>query len=73
LSEPEEGEFAHDMLCSIAAPIDIEESFSLQDSERDLIKKALQKHGNRRKYAARELGISERTLYRKIKEYNLAE
>lgn len=54
-----------------AAPIDIEESFSLQDSERDLIKKALQKHGNRRKYAARELGISERTLYRKIKEYNI--
>jgi transcriptional regulator with PAS, ATPase and Fis domain len=52
-------------------PIDIEESFSLQDSERDLIKKALQKHGNRRKYAARELGISERTLYRKIKEYNI--
>lgn len=54
-----------------ASPIDIEESFSLQDSERDLIKKALQKHGNRRKYAARELGISERTLYRKIKEYNI--
>lgn len=53
------------------APVDIEESFSLQDSERDLIKKALQKHGNRRKYAARELGISERTLYRKIKEYNI--
>lgn len=51
--------------------IEVEEVFSLQDSERELIRKALQKHGNRRKYAARELGISERTLYRKIKEYNI--
>ena len=40
-------------------------------TEKDLIKKALQKHRNRRKYAAQELGISERTLYRKIKEYDL--
>ncbi len=52
-------------------PIDIEEVYSLQDSERELIKKALQKHNNKRKYAARELGISERTLYRKIKEYSI--
>lgn len=51
--------------------LEVEESFSLQDSEKELIRKALQKHGNRRKYAAKELGISERTLYRKIKEYNL--
>lgn len=51
--------------------IEVEEVLSLQDSERELIRKALQKHGNRRKYAAQELGISERTLYRKIKEYNL--
>jgi transcriptional regulator with PAS, ATPase and Fis domain len=43
----------------------------LQDSERELIRKALVKHGNRRKNAASELGISERTLYRKIKEYDL--
>lgn len=49
----------------------VEESLSLMDSEKDLIKKALQKHKNKRKYAAEELGISERTLYRKIKEYNL--
>lgn len=53
------------------APIEVEEVLSLQDSERELIRKALQKHGNRRKYAAQELGISERTLYRKIKEYNI--
>jgi len=36
-----------------------------------LIKKALKKHNDKRKYAAKELGISERTLYRKIKEYDL--
>ena len=50
---------------------EVEEWFSLQDSERDLIRKALEKHRNRRKNAAAELGISERTLYRKIKEYGL--
>ena len=41
------------------------------DSERELIRRALAKHGNRRKQAAAELGISERTLYRKIKEFGL--
>lgn len=50
---------------------EVEESLSLSQTEKDLIKKALQKHRNRRKYAAEELGISERTLYRKIKEYDL--
>lgn len=48
-----------------------EESLSLEDTERELIQKALRRHNNRRKNAAKELGISERTLYRKIKEYNL--
>ena len=38
-----------------------------------MIKKALKKHKGKRKYAAQELGISERTLYRKINEYNIAE
>lgn len=47
----------------------IEESLSLEDKEKELIEKALEKHGGRRKNAAQELGISERTLYRKIKEY----
>lgn len=51
--------------------IEVEESLSLQDTEKELIKKALKKHNNKRKYAANELGISERTLYRKIKEYDL--
>ena len=44
---------------------------SLQDSEKEMIRRALEKHRNKRKYAAEELGISERTLYRKIKEYDL--
>jgi transcriptional regulator with GAF, ATPase, and Fis domain len=48
-----------------------EESLSLADKEIELIKKALEKHSGKRKYAASELGISERTLYRKIKEYNI--
>ncbi len=48
-----------------------EESLSLEDTERELIQKALKRHNNRRKNAAKELGISERTLYRKIKEYEL--
>ena len=50
---------------------EVEESLSLEDREKELIKKALEKHRGKRKYAAQDLGISERTLYRKIKEYNL--
>ena len=48
----------------------LEESLSLAGTEMELIKKALEKHKGKRKYAAKELGISERTLYRKIKEYD---
>jgi transcriptional regulator with PAS, ATPase and Fis domain len=51
--------------------IEPEESLSLEDREKELIIKALEKHRGKRKYAALELGISERTLYRKIKEYEL--
>ena len=50
---------------------EVEESLSLEAREVELIKKALDKHNGKRKYAARELGISERTLYRKIKEYDI--
>lgn len=50
---------------------EIEESLSLVEKESDLIKKALKKHKGKRKSAAQELGISERTLYRKIKDLNL--
>ncbi len=49
----------------------VEESLSLEDKEIELIIKALEKHNGKRKYAAQELGISERTLYRKIKEYDV--
>ena len=55
----------------IAEPEIIEESLSLQDKEKEMIKKALEKHNGKRKAAAKDLGISERTLYRKIKEYNI--
>lgn len=51
----------------------VEESLLLQDNEIDLINKALKKHGGKRKLAAQELGISERTLYRKINEYGIKE
>lgn len=49
----------------------VEESLSIEEKEKELIQKALEKHRGRRKNAAQELGISERTLYRKIKEYGL--
>ncbi len=51
----------------------VEESLSLEDKEKELIIKALERHNGKRKYAAQELGISERTLYRKIKEYDINE
>ncbi|MBL4663341.1 MAG: sigma 54-interacting transcriptional regulator [Flavobacteriaceae bacterium] len=54
-----------------AEEIQEEESLSLHDKELELIKKSLEKHIGKRKDAAKELGISDRTLYRKIKQYNL--
>lgn len=50
---------------------EVEESLSLEDKEKELIRKALTKHRGKRKKAAQELGISERTLYRKIKEWDI--
>lgn len=52
---------------------EVEESLTLADKEKEVIKKALLKHKGRRRDAAAELGISERTLYRKIKEYDIAD
>jgi DNA-binding NtrC family response regulator len=49
----------------------VEENLRLDENEKDLIRKALRKHTGKRKEAAQDLGISERTLYRKIKEYDL--
>jgi DNA-binding NtrC family response regulator len=54
-----------------AEEIEEEETLSLQDKEVELIKKSLNRHQGKRKPAADELGISERTLYRKIKQYDL--
>ncbi|QDH79578.1 sigma-54-dependent Fis family transcriptional regulator [Echinicola soli] len=48
-------------------------SLSIEKKEKELIIKALRKHNNKRKYAAQDLGISERTLYRKIKQYDINE
>ncbi len=49
----------------------VDEALSLQEKEFEMIKKALERNNNKRKLAAKELGISERTLYRKIKQYDL--
>ncbi len=54
-----------------AEEIEEEETLSLHDKELELIKKSLERHNGKRKLAAEELGISERTLYRKIKQYDL--
>lgn len=61
LNEPEE----------VYEPESFEESLSIADMEKQLIEKALEKHNGTRKKAALDLGISERTLYRKLKEYEI--
>jgi transcriptional regulator with PAS, ATPase and Fis domain len=55
----------------VQEPEEIHETYSLEKKEIEFIRRALEKHDGKRKDAALELGISERTLYRKIKEYNL--
>lgn len=69
--ERSEYSFSHPTEDDFEVHEEVEESLSLEDREKELIEKALEKHRGKRKYAAEELGISERTLYRKIKEYNL--
>ena len=53
--------------------VEVEESLNIVDKEKELIIKALKKHKNKRKDASLDLGISERTLYRKLKEYDIEE
>ncbi len=53
--------------------VEVEESLNIVDKEKELIIKALKKHKSKRKDAAMDLGISERTLYRKLKEYDIEE
>jgi DNA-binding NtrC family response regulator len=55
----------------IQAHVEVEESLNIMDKEKELIIKALKKHRGKRKDAAMDLGISERTLYRKLKEYDI--
>ena len=62
---------AHSTVNGIHDHIEVEESLNIIDKERELIIKALKKHKNKRKDAALDLGISERTLYRKLKEYDI--
>ncbi len=57
----------------IDAHEEVEESLNITDKEKELIIKALKKHRGKRKDAALDLGISERTLYRKLKEYDIDE
>jgi DNA-binding NtrC family response regulator len=57
----------------IHAHVEVEESLNIVDKEKELIVKALKKHKGKRKDAALDLGISERTLYRKLKEYDIEE
>lgn len=58
-------------IAPIATHEEIEEVLNIADKEKELIVKALKKHKNKRKDAAADLGISERTLYRKLKEYDI--
>ena len=53
--------------------VEVEESLNIMDKEKELIIKALKKHKSKRRDAALDLGISERTLYRKLKEYDIEE
>jgi transcriptional regulator with PAS, ATPase and Fis domain len=65
---PSQPVFVHN---DIQAHEEVEESLNIMDKEKELIIKALKKHKSKRKDAASDLGISERTLYRKLKEYNI--
>ena len=67
----QDNSFDDDDELSYEDSLDETETSSLQDVEFEMIKKSLERHQGKRKLAAKELGISERTLYRKIKQYNL--
>jgi transcriptional regulator with PAS, ATPase and Fis domain len=70
-AEQEEFDDDDDTNYLMAETIDEEEVLKLEQKEIELIKKSLDRHKGKRKAAADELGISERTLYRKIKQYDL--
>jgi len=66
-------ENSDDLIQDITHETEPDDSLSIEKKEKELIIKALQKNNNKRKYAAQDLGISERTLYRKIKQYQIDE
>ena len=69
----EEKDLNYSNIEDITLESESEESLSLEDKEKEMILKALKKNNNKRKYAAKDLGISERTLYRKIKQFEIDE
>ena len=73
LSSPKEDNYELDKVEDISHVMEEDESLSIEKKEKELIIKALRKNHNKRKYAAQDLGISERTLYRKIKQYEIEE
>ena len=66
-------DFVYSNIEDIPLEAEAEESLSLEEKEKELIIKALKRNNNKRKYAAKDLGISERTLYRKIKQFEIEE
>lgn len=72
ISQPEDTTFDHSSkMISFEDAETVEETVSLQEKEIEMIRQALERNKGKRKLAAKELGISERTLYRKINQYNL--
>lgn len=71
LNLPTQSTEPHDEEIHDISHVTEDESLSIEKKEKELIIRALRKNNNKRKYAARDLGISERTLYRKIKQYDL--
>ncbi|MGB3585167.1 MAG: sigma 54-interacting transcriptional regulator, partial [Tunicatimonas sp.] len=72
-SKSEESVVDYSNIEDISPESEEEDDLSLENKEREMIRKALKRHGQKRKYAAQDLGISERTLYRKIKQYEIDE
>ncbi|MEQ8715913.1 MAG: sigma-54 dependent transcriptional regulator [Cyclobacteriaceae bacterium] len=72
-NKPDERDLDYEKIEDITHETEDDESLSIEAKEKELIIKALMKNRNKRKYAAKDLGISERTLYRKIKQYEIDE
>ncbi len=71
INKAETADYSLDRVEDISHEYEDDDSLSIEKKEKELIIKALRKNSNKRKYAAQDLGISERTLYRKIKQYEI--